>query len=76
MDVIVPAVANNDYSGHPLVPWALWVITAITIGRSLAHIFKHDGGGQSIASIPLDTVNVLHVYVPYTVSHPLISYIL
>ena len=22
IDVIVPAVANNDYSGHPLVPWS------------------------------------------------------
>ena len=38
----------------------LWVITALTIWRSLKHMLGHDGGAQSIASIPLDTVVLSH----------------
>ena len=43
-----------EYSGNPNVPWMFGILTAVSLCRSLVHIFKHDGGAQSIASIPLD----------------------
>jgi hypothetical protein len=33
---------------------SFYVITAITLTRSLIHLFAPDGGAQSIATIPLD----------------------
>ena len=35
--------------------WVLVGLTLITLGRSPIHMFKYDGGAQSIATIPLDT---------------------
>jgi hypothetical protein len=32
-------------------------MTVLTVGRSLAHIFLPDGGAQSIATIPLETIS-------------------
>lgn len=52
---ILPHPADNDYRGHKLALWFFYLITTITIVRSCIHIFKHDGGAQSIATIPLDT---------------------
>ena len=54
LDVVLPPVVNNQYEGHPLVPWILWLITLFSILRSLTHWLKHDGGAQSIGKIPLD----------------------
>ena len=55
LDRLLPQTVNNDYRGHPLAKWVLVPLTVITIGRSLVHMFAHDGGAQSIASIALDT---------------------
>jgi len=47
------------------------LLTVITIGRSLAHIFLPDGGAQSIATIPLDSfttngeATVIHIFARY-----------
>jgi len=46
----------DRYEGHPIVLWLFIPITLVTIGRSLVHVFKHDGGAQSIATIPLDAM--------------------
>ena len=50
-----PRQLDNDYRGRPLALWVFFPITAITLGRSLVHMFRADGGAQSIATIPLDT---------------------
>ena len=55
LDILVPVVADNTYNGHPTVIWALWLITAYNIWRSLTHWLKYDGGAQSFGRIPLDT---------------------
>ncbi len=55
LEQLLPQTVTNDYRGHPLAMWALVPLTMITIGRSLVHMFAHDGGAQSIASIALDT---------------------
>jgi hypothetical protein len=52
---IFPRSPEPAYRGHPVARWVLLVLTVITVGRSLIHMFKYDGGAQSIATIPLDT---------------------
>jgi hypothetical protein len=54
VEKIFPSTANNDYRGHWVALWMFFPITAVTIGRSLVHILRTDGGAQSIATIPLD----------------------
>ena len=48
---IFPRQLNNDYKGHVLAKWVFVLITIVTIGRSLIHIFVPDGGAQSIALV-------------------------
>ncbi|NQY91213.1 MAG: hypothetical protein HRT46_06085 [Deltaproteobacteria bacterium] len=55
---LFPHQVNNDYRGHPLALWLFYPITLITVGRSLVHVFRADGGAQSIATIPLDSYSV------------------
>ncbi|MGJ3241119.1 MAG: hypothetical protein ACFE0Q_20580 [Anaerolineae bacterium] len=52
---LFPSPADNTYRGHQLAVWVLVILTIITLGRSLIHMFAPDGGAQSIATIPLDT---------------------
>jgi len=52
---ILPDVVDNKYSGHNIALWFFYLITVMTIVRSCIHIFKDDGGAQSIATIPLDS---------------------
>ena len=55
LNKILPKVADNNYNGHVIALWFFYLITIVTIVRSCIHIFKNDGGAQSIATIPLDT---------------------
>jgi len=52
---ILPDTIDNTYKGNKIVLWFFYLITAVTVVRSCIHIFKYDGGAQSIATIPLDT---------------------
>ena len=52
---ILPPTIDNNYKGNKIALWFFSLITAMTVIRSLIHMFKHDGGAQSIATIPLDT---------------------
>lgn len=52
---ILPPVIDNNYKGNKIALWFFYLITAVTVIRSCIHIFKDDGGAQSIATIPLDT---------------------
>ena len=56
LERLFPKPLDNDYRGHPLALWVFFPITLLTLGRSLLHIFLADGGAQSIATIPLDTM--------------------
>jgi hypothetical protein len=51
---VCPKTVNNEYRGARIAKWVLMAVTAMTVGRSLAHMFLPDGGAQSIATIPLD----------------------
>ncbi len=55
LDKIFPKQVNNEYEGSLIAKYALLFIISFTIVRSLLHMFLHDGGSQSIASIPLNT---------------------
>lgn len=50
----MPPQFDNNFRGHKSAVWLFYLITAVTVGRSLVHIFALDGGAQSIATIPLD----------------------
>ena len=52
---ILPPIIDNNYGGNKIALWFFYLITAVTVVRSCIHIFKYDGGAQSIATIPLDT---------------------
>ena len=55
VDRLFPQPITNQYCGAPIAKWVFLLLTVITIGRSLAHIFLPDGGAHSIATIPLDS---------------------
>lgn len=52
---VLPKEINNDYKGKKIALYMFYLITIITVVRSLIHMFAPDGGAQSIATIPLDT---------------------
>ena len=52
--IIFPSRFDNSFHGHKAALWLFYLITVMTLGRSLVHIFLADGGAQSIATIPLD----------------------
>lgn len=52
---IFPPMIDNRYRGHALGVWLLIPIALQKFGVSLTHLFKADGGAQSISTIPLDT---------------------
>jgi len=52
---ILPDVVDNNYRGNKIALWFFYLIAIVTIVRSCIHIFKDDGGAQSIATIPLDS---------------------
>lgn len=54
---LFPPMTNNQYQGASLAKWLFIAMTILTLGRSLVHIFLADGGAQSIATIPLDTIS-------------------
>ena len=50
---LLPSSFDNNFDGHPASLWLFGLITTVTLGRSLTHIFLPDGGAQSIATVPL-----------------------
>jgi hypothetical protein len=55
LDRVLPARLDNRYRGHPVGLWLFVPITFVKVSQSLTHLLKHDGGAQSISTIPLDT---------------------
>ena len=52
---LLPPTIDNNYKGNKIALWFFYLITAVTVVRSCIHMLKHDGGAQSIATIPLDS---------------------
>jgi hypothetical protein len=68
LDRLFPEPITDRYEGAPIAKWVFILLTMITVGRSLAHIFLPDGGAQSIATITLNTftsngeATVIHIF--------------
>ena len=52
---ILPERIDNRYRGHRVALWLFVLVTLQKLGLSLAHLFKDDGGAQSVSTIPLDS---------------------
>lgn len=52
---LFPTRFDNIFPGQKIALWVFYLMTAVTLWRSQHHIFAADGGGQSIATIPLDS---------------------
>lgn len=55
IDRLLPRTIDDRYGGNNIALYFFYFITALTLGRSAAHIVLADGGAQSIATIPLDS---------------------
>ena len=55
LDRVFPERIDDRFRGHRFALWLFYPITLMTLVRSGIHIFRSDGGAQSIATIPLDT---------------------
>ncbi len=53
MKKLFPTQIDNTYAGYPIAKYVFYLLTAMTLVRSLIHIISNDGGAQSIATIPL-----------------------
>ncbi|MGB0838425.1 MAG: hypothetical protein ACPGRE_10020 [Flavobacteriaceae bacterium] len=51
---VLPRQFDNNYQGRRISLYVFYLITLMTLVRSLIHLLSSDGGAQSIASIPLD----------------------
>ncbi len=51
MNLLFPKAPSNDYKFPKIILYIFVVLTAITLGRSLIHMFASDGGANTIASI-------------------------
>jgi hypothetical protein len=52
---LLPERIDNHYRGHPVALWLFVPITLQKLAMSFTHLFKADGGAQSISTMPLDT---------------------
>ena len=65
---VFPKEINNNYQGRKIALYLFYLITIMTVVRSLIHIFAPDGGAQSIATIPLSSFSpeatdvVVHIF--------------
>ncbi len=43
LETLLPKQLTNDYLDSPIAKWVFVLLTIMTIGRSLVHIFAADG---------------------------------
>ena len=51
MKKLLPSQADNNYDFNKVIIYIFALLTAVTVGRSLVHVFALDGGANSIASM-------------------------
>ena len=52
-ETFFPSRVENSYEGPKIVVVLYALVTVVSVVRSLIHMFLHDGGAESIATIPL-----------------------
>lgn len=53
--VLFPKIADNNYAGHKLAKWVLYIYVFKSFFAGCVHMFAADGGAQSIGSVALDS---------------------
>ena len=77
--MFLPKQLDNTYRGRKIALYFFFLITTVTIVRSIIHILAPDGGAQSIATIPLDTFTqngsntVIHIFSQWGLSQLLMG---
>lgn len=51
---ILPPRADNRFRGHAAALWLFVPLTFMKVALGLVHIFRADGGAQSVSTMPLD----------------------
>lgn len=51
MKKLLPGQADNNYNFNRIIIYVFALLAAVTVGRSLIHVFAPDGGANSIASM-------------------------
>lgn len=54
LERLLPAHADNRYPGLRFGAWPLAVVILFWVARGCTHVFRADGGAQSVSTIPLD----------------------
>jgi hypothetical protein len=68
---IFPKEITNEFSGFKFTLYVFYVFTALTIVRSLIHMFFPDGGAGSIASIDINVeggTNIIGIFAQWGLS--------
>lgn len=66
--MLFPQTIDNSYKGNKIPLYFFYLLTTVTIGRSLVHMSAPDGGAQSIATIPLNSYSaeavdvIIHIF--------------
>ena len=47
-NLILPKTVDNTYQGRKIAIWFFYVLTIVTIVRSLIHTFSADGGAKAL----------------------------
>ena len=55
LERIFPERVDNRYRGHRVALWLFALITLQKLALAFTHLFKADGGAQSISTMPLDS---------------------
>ncbi len=77
--MLLPESISGEYRGSRLALYVFYVLTAVTVVRSIIHIVAPDGGAQSIATIPLDTftangaATVIHLFALWGLSQLIVG---
>jgi hypothetical protein len=51
---LLPPRVDNRFRGHALALWLFVPLAFLKVALGLAHIFRADGGAQSVSTMPLD----------------------
>jgi len=77
LETLFPATVDNVFPGPKIAQWIFWLLTTVVILRSLVIVVKDDGGAQSIASVPLDSMTadgkaaVIAIFAQWGLSQPI-----
>ena len=54
-EILFPKIADNNFKGHKLIMWVLYLYVFKSLIAGAIHMFASDGGAQSIGSVLLDS---------------------